>query len=362
MPVVAFGCGKIFSFFFNDSAAAVLSRKIVAVADNLASKVGTTVNVSGRTVPVISMDELRNRFPDCILIITTADTYSIFRQLDDDSAFSSTQCCVYSYVLSKTIDAYRSRTYPETFRRTQVPLIPKKIHYCWFGKKPLPERYVAWMNSWEKLCPDYEIIRWDETNYDMAWCPYMEEAYTSMKWGFVSDVARIDVVYRHGGIYLDTDVELIQNLDELLYQQCFFGIDESLRVSTGLGFGAVAGSPVLKGLLDLYAQKHFASTDGKIDITPCPAVQETYFRNLGYMNDGELYEASDFTVYPAEVLAGMSSLTGMLHLSEHTYSIHHYDGSWGDPSRQQKKHLVREQLKDLFLHRDNSNFSYRQNL
>ena len=120
-------------------------------------------------------------------------------------------------------------------------MIPKVIHYCWFGHNPLPERYKEWIKSWKRYCPDYEIVEWNESNYDVTKHPYMRAAYDAKKWGFVSDYARLDIIYENGGIYLDTDVELVKNLDELLYQEGFAGVDSSGRLSTGLGFGARKG-------------------------------------------------------------------------------------------------------------------------
>ena len=103
-------------------------------------------------------------------------------------------------------------------------MIPKKIHYCWFGGNPLPELAIRCIESWKKYCPDYEIIRWDESNYDVTKNKYMYQAYENKRWGFVPDYARLDIIYNYGGIYLDTDVELLNSLDDLLDQKCFLGI------------------------------------------------------------------------------------------------------------------------------------------
>lgn len=102
-------------------------------------------------------------------------------------------------------------------------MIPKKIHYFWVGDKPMPEKNKACIESWKKFCPDYEIIEWNESNYDFSVCKYMAQAYEAKLWGFVPDYARLDIIYQKSGIYLDTDVELLQSLDNLLNCKAFLG-------------------------------------------------------------------------------------------------------------------------------------------
>ena len=121
-------------------------------------------------------------------------------------------------------------------------MIPKKIHYCWFGSGELPDKDKKNIENWKKLCPDYEIIRWDESNYDYKKNKYMKQAYKSKKWGFVPDYARLDILYHHGGIYLDTDVELVRNLDILRYQRAFCGVEKWGNINLGGCSGAVCES------------------------------------------------------------------------------------------------------------------------
>ena len=109
-------------------------------------------------------------------------------------------------------------------------MIPKIIHYCWFGGAELPEKDRKCIESWKKFCPDYQIIEWNENNYDVTKNTYMYQAYQAKKWGFVPDYARLDIIYQHGGIYLDTDVELVKNLDSLLENDAFMGFVSPLTV------------------------------------------------------------------------------------------------------------------------------------
>ena len=118
-------------------------------------------------------------------------------------------------------------------------MIPKIIHYCWFGSNPLSETAQECIASWRKYCPDYEIKEWNENNFDLNCCNFVKEAYEAKKWAFVRDVARLKIIYEEGEIYLDTDVQVVKSFDDLLNNQCFLGEETSGCIKTGLGFGAM---------------------------------------------------------------------------------------------------------------------------
>ena len=149
-------------------------------------------------------------------------------------------------------------------------MIPKTIHYCWFGGNPKPEIIEKCIASWKRYCPDWEILEWNESNYDVSTYPYVQEAYEAKKWAFVSDVVRLDVVFRSGGVYLDTDVELFQNIDYLRECDAFFAFETNRNINTGIGFGSVANHPAVNAMLSYYKDRHFCAS-GKLDMTPCPA-------------------------------------------------------------------------------------------
>lgn len=148
-------------------------------------------------------------------------------------------------------------------------MIPKIIHYCWFGKNPKNEIIEKCINSWKKYCGDWQIIEWNEDNYDISKIPYVEEAYESKKWAFVADVVRLEVVNKYGGIYLDTDVELLENIDFLLKNEAFYFFESDRNIATGLGFGACPHHKSISCLLSFYNDRHFI-VNGKLDLTPCP--------------------------------------------------------------------------------------------
>ena len=149
-------------------------------------------------------------------------------------------------------------------------MIPKTIHYCWFGGNQKPEIIERCIESWRKYCPDWEIKEWNESNYDVNAHPYTKEAYEAKKWAFVSDVARLDIVCKEGGVYMDTDVELLAPLDFTVDCDAFYAFETNLYIASGLGFGAVAGHPSVKAMLKYYDGRHFL-VKGKQDMSPCPA-------------------------------------------------------------------------------------------
>lgn len=148
-------------------------------------------------------------------------------------------------------------------------MIPKIIHYCWFGGNLKPEIVERCMESWRKYCPDWEIVEWNEENYDIRTVAFMSEAYDAKKWAFVSDVARLDIIYRHGGVYMDTDVELFAPLDPLTAHDAFFVFETERSVNSGVGFGAVKGHCSVEQMLNVYSDMHFAQ-DGSYRIILCP--------------------------------------------------------------------------------------------
>ncbi|MBT1169956.1 glycosyltransferase [Bifidobacterium sp. SO4] len=213
-------------------------------------------------------------------------------------------------------------------------MIPKVIHYCWFGGAPLPEKERRCMESWKKFAPDYEIIQWDETNYDVHKNQYMADAYERKKWGFVPDYARFDIIYTHGGIYLDTDVELVKPLDELLSNKAYMGFEGGEWVNGGIGFGAEAGNPLIKGLRDMYEDLSFVDEQGELNLTPSPQYITTFLASHGLRrNDTMQVLEGDMRIYPTEYFAAKDYETGKVHMTANTISIHQYSGTWQSPKK-----------------------------
>lgn len=212
--------------------------------------------------------------------------------------------------------------------------IPKKIHYCWVGGKPKPKSVLFCIESWKKYCPDYEIIEWNETNYDFKKNNYMKQAYEAKKWGFVPDYARLDIIYQHGGIYLDTDVELVKNLDDLLENDCFFGFEASLDknyyVNCGHGFGSIPYHDVIKNMRDLYNQISFITEEGNLNLIASPKYTTYSLKKFGLKCNNNTQKIMNMTIYSSDYFCPKVFETGKMKKTNNTYSIHHFTASWMD--------------------------------
>lgn len=208
-------------------------------------------------------------------------------------------------------------------------MIPKTIHYCWFGGKPLPPLAEKCIASWEKYCPDYEIIEWNEKNYDISSAPlYVRQAYEAKKWGFVPDYIRLELIYNYGGIYLDTDVEIVKPIDDLLNLKGYAGFESDTCVNFGLGFGAEKGNKTIKYLMDSYLDKPFLKEDGTPDITASPIINTLSLNKLGLVSNGQKQTVDGFVYFSSDYLCPKSLYTGKITMTSNTFSIHHFDGSW----------------------------------
>lgn len=210
--------------------------------------------------------------------------------------------------------------------------IPRVIHYCWFGGNPVPESARQCMESWKKYCPGYEIKCWDESNYDIHACQYVQEAYEAKKWAFVSDYARFDILYHHGGIYFDVDVELIAPIEDILEKGPFLGIERNLEqkamVAPGLGMAAPAGLPVYGEILEHYQNLRFLNEDGTYNQTTVVNHTTDMLSRFGLQNGNELQPVAGIWIYPWDYFCPVMYQTGEMDITANTRSIHHYHASW----------------------------------
>ncbi len=220
-------------------------------------------------------------------------------------------------------------------------MIPKKIHYCWFGGKELPSSVKKCIKSWKKYCPDFEIIRWDESNFDINCCDFVKKAYQSKSWAFVSDYARLKIIYENGGIYLDTDVELLRGLDELIQHSTFFATQQDGGyIATGLGFGSVSKEAILKEMLDVYHHISF-SLDNREDLA-CPILNTKVLQEKGFcFSDKIINLGESIVIYPPSFFDPIAPGNSKNLLCSETYSIHHYSASWKGKKVAFKRNVIK---------------------
>jgi mannosyltransferase OCH1-like enzyme len=216
-------------------------------------------------------------------------------------------------------------------------MIPKKIHYCWFGGNPLPKSALKCISTWRSFFPDYEIIEWNESAFDVNMMPYTQEAYKAGKYAFVSDVARFWILYNEGGIYFDTDVEVVKSFEDIVSKGAFLGVEiPSINgsypaINPGLGLGAEAGNVVVKQILDYYTTLRFLSKTGEMNpgtvVTHTTKVLVSYFR-LQPCN--EIQKLGPVTIFPVDYFNPFDDITGVLKKTNNTRSIHWFSKSWID--------------------------------
>lgn len=209
--------------------------------------------------------------------------------------------------------------------------IPKKIHYCWFGKKEKPEIVKKCIESWKNILKGYEIKEWNEENFDINFNEFTREAYENKKYAFVSDYVRVYALYNEGGIYLDTDVEVFKDFDKFLNNSSFWGFEEKNYIATST-IGAEKGNRVIKEFLDFYEDKRFDMVTNVVTVTEI-------LKSHGIRMDGSYQESKDITVYPQEYLSPYDYINCIEKKTGNTVAMHHFYKSWLPFSEKIKKFI-----------------------
>lgn len=210
-------------------------------------------------------------------------------------------------------------------------MIPKKIHYCWFGRGKKPELALRCIDSWKRFLPDYELIEWTEDKFDIKKAPrYVREAYKARQFAFVTDYVRLFAIYNHGGIYMDTDVEVLKPLERFLSHNAFTGFEDNKNVQTGI-MASEKGGKWAKDQLDLYHDPDlsFYNADGSVNQTPNVKIITDYMLAHGLVPDNTFQDFDGLiTVYPSDWFCPKSWANGVIKLTDNTHAIHHFEGSW----------------------------------
>lgn len=338
------GAGKIAPYYIKNFCE---GRKIIAIVDKNDNLSGKKISANGESYSIISEEiflkclknneELKK---DIVIFITPfAYVGEIAKHLNSIRLLDNVTC--YSGALLR--DFYDKRQCEFTKEEEKIP---KKIHYCWFGDKPVPSHLKRYMETWRKFCPDYEIIRWDEKNYDISKNRYMKEAYECKRWGFVPDYARLDIIYNEGGIYLDTDVELLNSLDRLLCDEMFCGFSGNFQIALGIGFGAVKGHKLIKRMRDYYDDLSFYLENGQENLKTCYEYQNPVLERYGFQLENRYQKKNGIVLYPSEVLSPDMGLISK-NYTENTVAVHHFEYSWGSEEEKKAYELQKKEIKDL---------------
>lgn len=219
-------------------------------------------------------------------------------------------------------------------------MIPKIIHCCWFGGKPMPAEAKKYLEGWKRLNPDYELKIWNEENFNFSCNQYAREAFENKKWAFVTDYVRLKVLYDYGGIYMDTDVEVVKPLDCLLNNQAFSGFEAADRIPTGT-MGAEKHSKWIELLLKDYDDRRFVLPDGTLDLTTnVQVITKITKENYPIKMDNTYQNLGEVTFYPFDVLCAKDLNDGKIKNAQNTVTIHHFSGSWMTPKKRFIKFLL----------------------
>ncbi len=308
-------------------------------ADN--RKWGSKIGVCGKEYIINSPDYLQTINSNNILLITNSKFFSSIDYLDGIENLKRIE----GYVVPiMQLQEQKKADHIIFEHKKAEAIIPKRIHYCWFGKGEIPEFLKKCIDSWRVYCPDYEIIEWNEENYDVNRHDYTREAYAHKKYGYVTDMARLDILYENGGLYFDTDVSIEKNIDDLLYQDAFIGVEKWGNVNTGGGCGFVAGHPMLKELITYREKIHFELEDGSLNTNTNGLYETRPFLERGFKPCNALQEINGVTVYPSYVNHPYDYMSCETTKNESTVSIHHFYGGWMD----EEEHRNREKTQNKY--------------
>jgi hypothetical protein len=316
-----------------------LAHRISGVVDNDISKQGMTLDTTFGSWNIISMKQLLNEYKsnvNIVLLIMPELCNEIIEQIRNIRELKEIKCYVYRLL---PFFAHNKILPDELIKmRMGKPKIPKVIHYVWFGEKPLPDKYRQNIEGWKRLCPDYEIKLWNEDNYDVYKIQYIKDAYKAGVYAFASDCARIDIINTYGGIYFDTDVELLKNIDDLLYSESFFPVSYNRCFNSGDGFGAVEGNSITQYMLEVYKNISFYHNESPSCANGWKETVVLSERSKGLgLNNNDIEVLKDAVLYPTEYFSAYSTIYGIPIVTSNAYSLHRFETSWLEEKLRKKR-------------------------
>lgn len=343
--IVLFGAGVIGT----STTPALMERfglvdSVICYIDNDQTRWGQNLQVGQRIITICSPDILRTLTENITVLINISRYADAFEQLDRMECTQDMLCYI---IPMMCIQNFHNEGGKGVILTSNTPIIPKRIHYIWFGGKAIPQSLQKCIDSWHKYCPDYEIIRWDETNYDVGKCLYMRQTYQHKKYSFVTDYAKIDILYQCGGIYMDTDVEVVRSLDDLLYQEAFTSVEKWQVINFGGCSGAVCGHPSLEAFLRAWEKREFIRADGTQDPLSSGYVDTRVAMDNGYVLNGQNQTVMGMNIYTYDYFHPYDYMSGRTEKTDDTYAIHHFSGGWLDEEMRLADQQTRLQFESL---------------
>ena len=341
--VVMFGAGAIGQVTTPE----ILNRmgileKVDCYLDNNQSMWGKKISASGYDFEIKSPYYLNECPMGTVILLNISRFSDVLIQLESMDCTKNMECYIMPMMLIHNYGMSASHGLPAM---SEKQLIPKKLHYMWFGGTPLPDNLKKCIESWKRYCPDYEIVEWNEDNYDIDKHQYMKKAYDAKAYGFVPDYARLDILYNEGGLYLDTDVEIKRNIDDLLFQEAFCGVEKWQLINFGGLSGAVKNHPMVKMFLDAREDILFLDLEGKRNKNTCGFYDTRVAINEGYIVNGKTQTIGGMNIYAYDYFHPYDYMSGIVNETENTHSIHWFNGGWLD----ERMKKMNEETKNRYL-------------
>lgn len=321
-----------------------LGDRLLCCIDNDKTRWNTFIEMCGKSIEILPPDILSKLDGSVTVLITISRYGSAYEQINNMVGTEKFSCYI---IPALCIRNFQSKGNKGVIKTSNVPLIPKKIHYMWLGGKEIPENLKKCIESWKHFCPDYEIVRWDESNYDVHKNTFVSQAYDNKRYGFAPDYARIEILYEHGGIYFDTDVELKRNIDDLLYQEAFCSVEKWQVLNFGGCSGAVKGHKSLEPFIEAWEKRELVRDDGTLDSISSGLIDTTIAINQGYIINGKNQTINGMNIYTYDYFHPYDYMSGKLEMTNDTYSIHHFNGGWLDVNAQEENKRAIEQYSNL---------------
>lgn len=329
-----------------------IDDKIAFYVDNDKSKWNTKIKKNKREYKIYPVEKLKEINPqEHIILLSTSRFSDTLNQLNEMDNLKNIDCYIMPMLCIENFQSHKENIVSKT---NKEPVIPKRINYMWLGGKNLPTTLQRCVDSWKRFCPDYEIVRYDENNYNVDQIPYMKDAYQRKAYGFVPDYARIDILFHHGGIYLDTDVELVKPLDDMLFQDGFCCVEKWQTVNFGGGSGAKPGLEILGELLEYRRCIPFILENGNENRNTCGFYDTVFFIDKGYQLNGQVQNIQGMNIYPSEVFHPYDYMSGRIERTNNTFGIHHFNGGWLD-KRQENANILTKKMYDDILRKAKRN-------